>query len=107
MGTSVTRRYDTPIRGTLLAAASYWVPPLFLLVPPLALMLGGALLADVLLLWTRGSVRASRDVADRLRTAMSKVYMQRAIFYFRSTACIFSHEGGPLKPTARSRPRKR
>jgi uncharacterized protein (DUF58 family) len=50
----------------LLAAASYWVPPLFLLVPPLALMLGGALLADVLLLWTRGSVRASRDVADRL-----------------------------------------
>lgn len=50
----------------LLAAVSYWVAPLFVLVPPLAMLLGGALLADIVLLWTRGALRASRDVAERL-----------------------------------------
>ncbi len=50
----------------LLASVSYWVAPLFVVVPPLAMLLGGALLADILLLWRLGSMRARRGVADRL-----------------------------------------
>jgi uncharacterized protein (DUF58 family) len=50
----------------LLAAVGYWVPPLFSFVPPLAALITAALGADAFLLWRRGTLVASRQVAERL-----------------------------------------